>query len=549
MKVKRVGIVGVSALLAVLLPSGTFTASASSPGPVQVSMFTSPPTDIVNLDTNWFTKYVEKKFDMKITWNQVPGADVKTKESLLLESGKYPDIFWGGSFTPVQALQYGSEGIFTPMNNLIKQYAPNLEKAIQTEPGLKQAVTAPNGDIYALPMYNWCWHCDWSSGMWINTHLLQKYHLSMPKTTTQFEHVLEVFKQHGVTPLSGTGTTNGGYNTNPLTYLMNAFIYDDQSDYFYINSGGKLGFAAEQPQWKQGLEYIHGLYAKGLIAQGGLTQAYTILQRQVNNLQVGAFPNGAKNTIINNYGTPQSHFTWWSTVPALKGPNGTQYAAFYGTPPASDCFAITNKASQAEQIAVMKLLNFIWTPRGTEMADFGPEGKYWTKATKGQKGMLGTPALFNTNMTEFYSGNLMQNEGWNQMGPLNQSYAWRNGLTSYAVNSFNGSESMLQLETMLSYSGHQPKFVYPGFAWIPAAMTQQYYTEQTNIDNYVIQWADEFIVGSKSLSKDWNSYIQGLQNLGLQQYMQMTQKYMGKPFNTSAFQKDQKDIKFLENLK
>ena len=533
-------------VLSAAVPLSMQTASAAQSSPVTLTMFISPASDIINLNTNWFTQYAEKRFHIKLNWIQVPASDALTKQSLLLESGKYPPIFWNGSFTPIQELQYGQEGLFIPLNHLIQQYAPNVWKAIQTVPGLKQGITAPNGDIYGLPNYNWCWHCDWSAKMWINQTLLTKYHLAMPTTTGAFQHVLEVFKQHGLTPL--TGATDG-WNSNPITFLMNAFIYDDQYDYFYIKNG-KLAFAPVQPQWKQGLAYIHGLYAAGLIGKGALTQNNTILQRQVNNLTTGAFPWGCKECVINNYGTPQSHFLDWTTVPPLTGPNGVHYAAFYGLPPSGAVFAITNKATPAQEAAIMKLVNFIWTPLGTEMADFGPEGKYWTYAKKGQDGLMGTQAIFNTDMNEFYNGNRMQNSGWNQTGPFFQSYAWRNGYVAYPPNTGNGSESMLQLETMKNYTGHQPRLVYPGFAWVPPADTQQYSMYQTNITSYVTQWTDEFIAGGKPLTAaDWSTYLQGLKNLGLPQYLQMTQQYMGKPFNTGAFRKSASDIKYLEALK
>ncbi len=58
---------------------------------------------------------------------------------------------------------------------------------------------------------------------------------------------------------------------------------------------------------------------------------------------------------------------------------------------------------------------------------------------------------------------------------------------------------------------------------------------QTNITNFVNQWTDQFIVGTKDLNKDWNAYVQGVNNLGLQQYLQMSQSAMGKPLDTSSF--------------
>ena len=73
---------------------------------------------------------------------------------------------------------------------------------------------------------------------------------------------------------------------------------------------------------------------------------------------------------------------------------------------------ITNAANSAQKEALMKLANFLWTPLGTEMMDFGPEGTYWTPAKAGQKGLNGNQAIYNTNFDEFYSTGVYQNDGW-----------------------------------------------------------------------------------------------------------------------------------------
>ncbi|GMA61090.1 extracellular solute-binding protein [Alicyclobacillus fastidiosus] len=529
---------------------GSQTGSSSV---TQVSMFAAPGPDIINLNTNAFTKYVEKKFGINITWDTVPSSDQLTKQSLLLASGNYPDIFWNGNFTNSQAYQYGKEGAFIPLNSLIKQYAPNLEKAMQTVPGLKQDMVAPDGNIYTIPNYNYCFHCFWSAKYWINTKLLKQYGLKMPTNTAQFTQVLEAFKQHGLIPLTGATVTTS-WHSNPVTFLMNAFIYDDggsaEGGSWFEIKNGKPVFVPIQPQYEQGLEYIHSLYSKGLIDPSAFTQTNTSLETEVSQGKVGVVPNGSSTGFIDNYGAKGSNYQYWLTVPPLTGPSGARNAAFYPSP-AGGTFAITNKASQEEAIKIMKLINFIWNPNGTgtQMLDFGPEGTDWTTAKPGQLGLNGKQGLFNTNWNAFYSGNARQNEGWNQMGPIDQSETWRNGGVAIPPFSSGGSQSMLQLVTQQNYAGLQPEYVFPSAVWIQPSDIQTYTTDQTNINNYVNQWTDAFVTGSKSISSDWNAYVQGLENLDLTNYISMSEKGMGQPFNTSSFQQDPSDVKFLLNDK
>jgi putative aldouronate transport system substrate-binding protein len=402
---------------------------------------------------------------------------------------------------------------------------------------------APDGKIYGFPFYNFCQHCYWSAKMWINTELLDKYGLEMPTTTAEFEHVLEVFKQNGIIPL--TGSTDG-WNTNPVTFLMNAFIYDDQSQYFNIENG-KVVFAPVKTEWKNGLKYIHNLFANGLIDKQAFSQKLDTLKQLVAQGKIGVVPSGYSGQFIE---TNNPNYSKWRTVPPLKGPDGVQYTAFFGNQPTSLTFVMTNKTTEQQRINVMKLLNFIYTPEGTQMLDFGQEGKYWTKAQPGEKGLDGKQALFNTQSDKFYSAGARQNEGWDQMGPIFQSEKWRNGfVVARPPFSPNGLESFLLLETMKNYAGHQPKEVYPGAIWIKPEDAQQYALYKTNINNYVIQWIAQFVMGSKSIDQDWDNYVKGFTNLGLDQYLKLSEQAMQKPFDTSTYKSDPGIVEFLSSLK
>ena len=83
---------------------------------------------------------------------------------------------------------------------------------------------------------------------------------------------------------------------------------------------------------------------------------------------------------------------------------------------------------------------------------------------------------------------------------------------------------------------------------MPTADSQTYASLETNIDDYVEQWADEFVDGTKSLSTDWSSYLHGLNGLGLTQYTALTQQSMGAPLSTAGYGSDASGVKFLESL-
>ena len=489
-----------------------------------------------NLDTNTFTKYVEKKYNMKIKWNLVPASDAASKQSLELSSGDYPDVFWNANFGQPDILKYASQHIFVPLNDMLKQYAPNVWKAIQTDPYLKATTVAPDGNVYSLPHYNYCMHCSFPQKMWINVKYLKQYGLAIPTTTAEFEHVLEVFKQHGITPL--TSALDWGYNL--LTYLMDAFIYDPGwgGSWFDVDNNGKLTFAPAQAQWQAGLKYIHELYSKGLISDVAFTQQTTDMERQLSQHKVGAFTNLCVQCInVNDWQD-------WMAVPPLKGPNGVRFSTF-AAPATGGTFAITNKASKADQIATMKVLNLMYTTTGQLYEDYGPSGSpLWTKAKSGQKGLASTPPQFDINWTKVSgSSGQLQNEGWNQMGPMYQSKEW------FDANVAHGdAPTLLQLSTQMFYIGLTPDKVVPSALWVAPDQAQQYSSQAANIDTYVQQWAGQFITGAKSVDKDWSAYLKGLNGLGLAQYTATSQKAMKAPLSTSGYKLDEASIQQMLGL-
>ncbi|SEO51031.1 hypothetical protein [Paenibacillus sp. OV219] len=521
--------------------SGNAGAAVDQDKVVDVSFFAVPGGDIVDLKTNWFTSYVKENYKLDISFNIAPSSDAATKQSLLLSSGDYPDVFWSANFSPSDILKYSKQGIFVPLNKYIDEYAPNLTKAIESAPGLKSAITAPDGNIYGLPNYNTCWHCFWANKAWIDKSLLDKFNLQMPATTEDFEHVMQVFKDNGVTGYSGS---SDGYDVIP--FLMNAFTYDNASDYFDVQDG-KVSYAPTLDGWKKGLAYLNTLYDKGLIDKQSLSQKGDIVKQLAAQGKVGVVPSLYSGAFLDMNGP---NYKNWVTIPPLKGPDGVQYAAFSGNSPRSLSFAITNKASEESIVRLMKLVNFIYTPEGTQMMNYGPEGKYWTKAENGVKGLGGEQALFITQSDKFYSAGAKQNEGWNQMGPVFQDMTWRNGFVK-ATSPFtaDGLESLLLLETMKNYAGHQPKEVYPGAIYMEDAQNQKFALLKTNIEQYMKQWTAQFILGNKSVDKDWQAYLDGFKKLDLDGYLKVAQDAMTTPFDTSAYQSDSKTVEFLSSLK
>ena len=65
-----------------------------------------------------------------------------------------PDIV-GGNRDLIN--QYGMEGAFMPLNDLIEEYAPDFKKILDENPDIKGAITAADGNITRFPLYTRAW--------------------------------------------------------------------------------------------------------------------------------------------------------------------------------------------------------------------------------------------------------------------------------------------------------------------------------------------------------------------------------------------------------
>ena len=110
--------------------------------------------------------------------------------NLMLASGKIPDIV-GSSRIKDFVNQYGPEGAFLPLNDLIDEHAPNLKAFFEKKPEVASALKAADGNMYYIPYLP---DGKYGRAYWIRTDWLNKLGLDMPETVDDYENVLRAFK-------------------------------------------------------------------------------------------------------------------------------------------------------------------------------------------------------------------------------------------------------------------------------------------------------------------------------------------------------------------
>ncbi|MBD2848125.1 extracellular solute-binding protein [Paenibacillus sp. IB182496] len=498
---------------------------------VEISVFATVDPN-VDLPTNSFTKLVEDKFNLSLDWTSVPYDGATEKRQISMSSGDYPDIFmtvpWVDRFTRTDMLRYGKQGVIIPLNDLIEEYAPNIQAALDNHPYYKAMNIAPDGNIYGLNQFNECYHCSYPYKMWLNTTWLDQLGLETPRTTEQFKAVLEAFKTQDPNgngkadevPLSGSTETFG---VRIIPFLMNGFIYDDDKTFLMLKDGN-VAFAPIQEEWKQGLAYIKSLYDGGLIDPGAFTQNAEAFKKIGENASAQILGAGAgMHPAIFIDTTAEGKYNQdYDAIAPLQGPN-SDYSTFAYPVEAGASFVITNEASEEARVAAIKMLDYLFTEEGQLLSNYGEEDLNWRRPQEGE-------VALNEEVEPKFKSLTVDNGGEplnNSWGPIAQYYqpkafrdAWVQGTDIYDPSGF---ERRLQQATLL-YDGKEPDALFPYWSvWVNPDTVDELSMIQTNITDYVDQNALQFITGDKSLEKDWDSYVKGLESLNVSRYVELNQ--------------------------
>ena len=509
----------------------------------------APADPDTKLDTNAITTLLSDKFKIKFQFQTttMDGGPAKEKRQIAISSGDYPDMFllipYVDAFTKTDVQKLGQQGVAVPLEDLIKQYAPDIQKALDSNSVLKAMSTAPDGHIYSLPQWSDCYHCTYPDKLWINSTWLKKLHLQMPKTTEELRTVLKAFKTqdpNGNGKADEIPMSTDTQDSTLIGYLMNAFTY---APYGATNTGvpsllkldgDTVATPVDTPEWREGLKYINSLYKDGLIDSGSFTQNAEALQTIGNNpsaVQLGSSPVLWPGIFV-SLGAKDGRDKQYDAAPPLTGPEGKSYTAYNNPTSIGYTFMLTNKSSKEARIAAIKMLDYIYTDEGQITVNSGPEGVGWVKPGP-------TDVALDTKVKPTWKpvpdSQRPKNVNWASMGQYNVTLALRNAqAVPEDIYSEEGLERRLFQATQ-EYEPHVDKSqVFPeAQIWVDESAVNELATLKTNLESYVSQGELAFITGTKNIDTDWDAWVKGLDGVGLKRYLELNQQAYDK-FKSSA---------------
>jgi putative aldouronate transport system substrate-binding protein len=476
--------------------------------------------------TNTFTRWYEERTNVHVEWDVLPAQDAQVGLNVRLAAGDYPDVIFGFRLAPAQQLLFGAAGVFLPLNDLIAEHGVELARVFAEFPQALAVVTAPDGAIYSLPEIAGCYHCALPYKLWIYRPWLERLDLAMPTTTAEFEEVLAAFAEqdpNGNGRADEVGLVGATSGAQPLdVFLMNAFLYNPGQPWLTVRDG-LVTPAYTQPEWREGVRYLAGLSARGLIAPETFTQDGDQLRRISEHPDVpimGAVPALAPSAFMAIDQEQGGRWTEYVAVPPLAGPGGVRLAAFDPYQAVVTGGLVITSACARPDIA-LRWADGLYDLETSMRAVEGVPEEHWRWASEGEVGNNGEPAIWE----RLYSYGQVQNVTWAQTGVYYRPEWLHSGQVANPAKADRGQPTILYRETAAKYVPYaQPaEWTLPPL-FFTADQAQTVAELTTTIVDYVKQTLALAVIGETDLDAGWAAYLGTLENMELARYLQVHQE-------------------------
>lgn len=479
--------------------------------PIEVTVYCCTGDAAMKLEDTAIFKYMEEKTNVILKVTNVNLTENDEKRNVLINSGDYPDVFIKGGMSSDELYQYGSEGIFLPLEDLIEQYAPNY-KAIIDERDAWNVVTSADGHIYSTYEISKP-NVSNVPNMWINQQWLDNLGLDMPTTLEEFYEVLKAFKEQDA---DGDGDPNNeipwiaSSDISPVEFLLPCLGFNMQGwwdPWVVSEDGSSIEFFPATDRYKDALEFITKCYEEGLLYK----DSFSITCDQIRAMgqtgeSIGVFGEWHPGNVVGYYdNTKSEEENKILQYTALLPFDGAKWPTAGGLERGG--FVITDKCEYPE--IMMAWVDFLYSDEGAMIANYGIEGDTYD-LVDGKIKMRDE-----NNPSETYGENV--NKALLQMGggTFCPCKKYVDNYDLYVDLEKDPTANLL--EDTYDYF-EENDLLYP--AWPTLTLTDEEIEENSDVnadvDSYRLTYRAEVITGKKDLDSTWDEYISTLYDMGLQ---------------------------------
>jgi len=306
----------------------------------------------------------------------VPTANYTERKNLLFASADLTDIIYSSNAS-YDALMYGvNDDLLVPLDDLIKQHAPNFTEWISFEPGIREQSLSVDGKQYFMPYTDTTLANIVQVGYYVREAWLEKLALEAPNTLEEFYNVLKAFKE---------ADPAGGGNTIPLSAQSPANIVNPILGAFGVSAGiyqvdGQIKYGPMEPEYREALAYLNRLYKEGLIASDYLSHDANIYNANlVDNIGITfAWTGSGLRTPLQASGQSLTQIlNDWRPIGGMKGPDGQHHWYTTEMGKVTNNLGVFISSTNKHQAETMKFLDYTFSKEGAYTLVAGPKGLCW----------------------------------------------------------------------------------------------------------------------------------------------------------------------------
>ena len=280
---------------------------------------------------------------------------------------------------------------------------------------------------------------------------------------------------------------------------------------------GQYHYGAYEEEYRGVLGYLNQLYSEGLLDPNFNTTDEATSQANLLTGKTGAHPTTCARINTISVRAEDENFQLVG-VGSLNGSDGTN--AYFAqtdtlTPPRAQVF-ITADCDQPE--AAVAFFNYLYTPEGDLLANYGPQGLCWEYNEEGIP-------TFTEYMTNNENGLSLDN-----MLRVQSMEDLSCSANDRALQRFAMPEQRQAMENWDKSDART--YLLPTYSISDADLSTEATNLWTDIDTYISESTVKFINGSLNLEDDFDAYLEQLKAMGMDRYIEIQQmaldEYYGK---------------------
>lgn len=457
--------------------------------------------------------------DCSTRWEELTGVEINyiqwTSEQLNMafNTNSLPDAIFYSSMDKAKVNEYGAEGMLVNFMDYI-DLMPNFQKALEKYPGALDAIKSPDGAVYSLPRIGTT--STTHDNILIRTDMMNAAGWDeLPATTDEFlQCVADIQAYYGANDPEFKAFS--AYAKNYLVWDANVslihFFFPSFGDLMRTNltvdADNNVVLGASTEQYKRLMSFMNELASSDAWAYG--KDIYT-----EDGTNSKALTTAGKNAITTvAFYLNESHFPSGNIDMTVLAPLTSEWQSEKRFDAKSSVLWMLNCIStNCEDIETM--VRWFDSFYAQEDDPLNEEGTMW-----GISYWLGEYGVDYEVDKENGTYTVLPHEGY-ETGPMWLTSNTPGGCLGifdwlYSQDSNTGLEA-LGVGTMQNTYPYKVDTFDLSVLTLTQDEQDTYNDSWTDINAYITEWTAAFITGDKDVEADWETYIKGLEAMGMQE--------------------------------